>query len=50
VTIDADYVTWTGGSDDAASSEADDLDLPGDDPGSEFAMVDNDWLGRLDES
>jgi hypothetical protein len=47
IEADADYVTWTGGSEDAASSQATDLDEPDDDPSSEFALVDNDWLGHL---
>jgi hypothetical protein len=46
---DAGYVTWPGDSDDAADSEADDLDEPEDDPNSEFALVDNGWLSRLME-
>jgi hypothetical protein len=47
IEAEAGYVTWTGGSDDAADSAADDLDEPGEDPSSEFALVDNGWLGHL---
>jgi hypothetical protein len=50
IEAEAGYVTWTGDTEDAADSEAADLDVPGDDPGSEFALVDNDWLGYLAEA